>query len=145
LSDEALRGLVLEPGDDNTQLLYENTELGIRFLYPRRWRVAGVEGRQVTLEDRRGNGILLTAEPVERMPSGQQFLSETRTWLTQQKATIVRADNPQPVPGANLEHFAIEADVNRQRLALDYYVARQSAGGATVAARLVPADAATLR
>ena len=29
----------LEPNADNTLLLYDNPELGIRFLYPRRWHV----------------------------------------------------------------------------------------------------------
>src|SRR5262249_329419 len=40
LSDESLRPLKLEPNDDNTQLLYVNSELGVRFLHPRNWRIA---------------------------------------------------------------------------------------------------------
>jgi hypothetical protein len=36
LSAEALRGVVLDPNDDNTRLLYDDENLGVRFLYPRR-------------------------------------------------------------------------------------------------------------
>src|SRR5260370_29199371 len=41
LSDEGLKGVALEPNDDNTRLLYDNPDLGVRFQYPRRWRAAG--------------------------------------------------------------------------------------------------------
>src|SRR5262249_5996323 len=37
LSDDALKGVALEPNADNTLLLYDDPELGVRFLYPRRW------------------------------------------------------------------------------------------------------------
>ena len=50
LTETALRGLVTEPNADNTLLLYDNPELGVRFLYPRRWHVASVRGTQVTLD-----------------------------------------------------------------------------------------------
>ena len=35
LSDASLRGLELKPGIENTLLLYDNPDLGVRFLYPR--------------------------------------------------------------------------------------------------------------
>src|SRR5262249_16850311 len=50
LSDGALKGLALEPSPANTLLLYENPDLGLRFLYPRRWRVASQRGPQVALD-----------------------------------------------------------------------------------------------
>jgi hypothetical protein len=141
LSDEALRGLALEPNDENTLLLFDNEELGVRFLYPRRWRLAGVNGRQIGLDETRGNGgLLMTVEALPRVPTGPQYLQESQNWLTQQKAKVVKSDRPTTLqnPPQALEYFTIEADVKDQRIRLAYYVIRQPLGGATLAARLVP-------
>lgn len=146
LSDNALRGLALEPNDDNTQLLYDNPDLGIRFLYPRRWRVAGGKGRQLGLDETRGSGLLMTLENLKRVPTGTQYLDESRSWLTQQKVTIVRSDPPrslQPAPN-QLERFVIDAVIDKQTVRLDYYVIRQPLGGVTLAARLLSRDLADL-
>jgi hypothetical protein len=147
LSDEALRRVTLEPNAENTLLLYENAELGVRFLYPRRWRVAGVHGRQVALDEANGSGLLLTLEPRERVPTGAQFLAESRDWLDKQRARILRIDQPKRLetsPG-ELEQFALEVEVKGEKALMDYYVMQQRLGGATVAARLLPADLAALR
>ena len=144
LTDADLRGLVLEPNEDNSMLLFEQTDLGVRFLYPRRWRVAGVSGRQIALDEKTGNGLLLTVEPAAKMPTGAQFHQEARTWLSQQKANVFRIDNPKTLaPG--LDNFAADAEINKQRLVLDYYVLRQGTGGATIVARLAPNDLINLR
>jgi len=142
LSDEALRTLRVEPDEDNTLLLFDDPDLGVRLLYPRRWRVAGVHGKQVALDEKRGSGLLLTPEPLTRVPTARQFLGESRAWLEQQKATILRAEGPSSVPGAaqGLEHFTLDVEANRQRFLMDYYVIRQGNGGATLTARLLPAD-----
>jgi hypothetical protein len=147
LSDQALRGVVLEPTADNTLLLYDNADLGIQFLYPRRWHVAGVRGRQVALDEVKGNGLLLTLEPARQVPSAAQFLAESRTWLGQQKARLLRVEQPRRLQGspAVVDHFALDAEVMGQRVLMDYYVLRQARGGATLAARLLPADQAALR
>jgi hypothetical protein len=147
LSDEALRGVPLEPDADHTLLLYDNPDLGVRFLYPRRWRVAGVRGRQVAVDEANGSGLLLTLEPPARVPTGAQFLTEARDWLVQQKAKVLRTEAPRRVQEAprELEHFAIEAEAVGQRFVMDYYVLRQQPGGATLAARLLPADLAGLQ
>jgi hypothetical protein len=144
LSDAELRGLVLEPNEDNTLLLFEQAELGVRFLYPRRWRMASVSGRQIALDENRGNGLLLTIEPSAKLPTGAQFHQEVRTWLTQQKAVVHRMDQPR-VLAAGVDNFAVDADINKQRIVLDYYVVRQNGGGATAVARLAPADLVSLR
>ena len=147
ISDEGVRGLALEPNDDNTQLLFDAPDQGVRFLYPRRWRVAGVNGRQITLDEPRGNGLLITLESSAKLPTSVQFQQEARNWLTQQKATIVRVENPrqvQPAPKA-LEWFGMDADMAKQRMWLDYWVIRQAQGGATVAARLSLGDLQTLQ
>jgi len=144
LGDADLRGLVLEPNDENTLLLLEQQDLGVRFLYPRSWRVAGISGRQIALDEKRGNGLLLTVEPAAKLPTGAQFHQEARTWLAQQKANVYRIDNPK-VLATGIENFAADAEINKQRLILDYYVLRQNNGGATVVARLSPDDLIKLR
>jgi hypothetical protein len=147
LSDETLKGVTLEPNDDNTRLLYDNPELGVRFLHSRRWRVARVQGRQVTLDEANGNGLLITLEPLERVPAGDQFLAESRDYLQKQKAKILRVLQPRSVQAAlqPLEHFAVDAEIDSQRVYLDYYIVRQPGGGATLAARLLPKDLTSLQ
>jgi hypothetical protein len=147
LTDEALRGVVVEPNEDNTLLLYENADVGVRFLYPRRWRLAGANGRQIGLDEPRGNGVLMTIEPLSRIPTGAQYLQESKNFLAQQKATGMSAGTPRALQGPPeaLEHFGIVADLAGQRLHMDYYVIRQPQGGATLAARLLPADLPALQ
>ncbi len=144
LGDADLRGVTLEPTDDNTLLLFERSDLGVRLLYPRRWHVAGVSGRQIALDEKGGNGLLLTIEPAAKLPTAAQFHQEARTWLNQQKANIYRMDSPKSL-SSGLDNFAVDAELNKQRLVLDYYVLRQGGGGATIVARLAPGDLVELR
>jgi hypothetical protein len=140
LSDDGLKGLTLEPTEANTRLLYDNPDLGVRFLYPRRWR-ASERANQVTLDTAGGNGLLLTVEPLNHVPTGAQFLAEARTNLEAMKAKITRASTPRVVQEKpQLEEFSLDAEVNGQKVVLQYYVAKQARGGVTVAARLVPDD-----
>jgi hypothetical protein len=147
LSDEAIRGVAQEPNADNTLLLYENPDLGIRLLHPRRWRLAGVHGRQVALDEAGGSGLLLTVEPPAQVPTGTQFHAESLGWLKQQKAKVLNAGRPQRLQPApqELESFAFDVELPGQKVQMDYYVARQPLGGATIAARLLPADLAAVR
>jgi hypothetical protein len=140
LSDEALKGVPLAPTDELTRILYEDAEAGIRFLYPRRWHVAHADGNHVDLDSADGNGVRLIFEPLRNLPTAAQFLDETQRWLTDQKAKIVKAEQPRRVPSAppELERFAIDAEMKSQSLRLVYFVSRQKLGGATVSARLLP-------
>jgi hypothetical protein len=149
LSDEALKNVQLEPNEENTLLLFESPELGLRFVYPRRWHVAVSDParRKIALDEANGSGLLISVEPKAGVPTGEQFLAESRDWLGKQKARILGQDRPKrlrPSP-AELEQFALEVEIGGQRVLMDYYIARQPAGGATVAARLLPADQAVLR
>jgi hypothetical protein len=147
LSDAGLRGRALEPNAENTLLLYDNPELGVRFLYPRRWRVAGVHGRQLAVDEGRGSGLLLTVEPPARVPTGQQFLNETRAYLEQQKAKVLGVGPIQALqkgPPA-IEQFGLDLDLAGQRAHMEYFVVREANGGVTVAARLMPAELAALQ
>jgi hypothetical protein len=146
LSDEALKGWTLEPTEENTQLLYDNPDLGVRILHSRRWHIAGVRGRQVALDESKGSGVLITLEPPGQAPTGAQFHVEVAAWLQQQKAKVFRLDPVQRVAGADgLEHFIADVELAGQHVVLDYYVSRQSNGGATMAARLLTADLDTLQ
>jgi hypothetical protein len=147
LSDSALRGVIVEPNADNTLLLYDNPELGVRFLHPRRWRVAGVRGRQVAVDETNGSGFLLTVETRDRLPTGAQFLAETQDWLGKQKVKITHVDEPRRVREApdELEQFGADVEAAGQKVRMEYYVVRQPLGGATLAARLLLVDLAALQ
>ncbi|HYV37364.1 MAG TPA: hypothetical protein VE988_16770 [Gemmataceae bacterium] len=142
LSDAVLRTLKLEPNEDNTQLLYDNPELGLRFLHPRRWRVAGVRGQQLGLDENSGSGLLLTLEPLKELPTAAQFLQESRTYLEQQKAKILRVDPVRQLQGGAkaVDQFALEVEIGGQKALMNYFVLRQAKGGATIAARVQPAQ-----
>jgi len=147
LTDDALRGVTLEPNADNTLLLYDNPELGVRFIYPRRWRIAGEQDRQITLDTAGGNGLLLTLESTSNAPTAAQYLKESRDWLAKQKAKIAREEPPRSLRAGNdqLDRFALELEVSGQKLLMDYLLIRQPTGGATIAARLLPQDLAAVR
>jgi hypothetical protein len=100
----------------------------------------------VTLDSADGHGLLLTVDPLSKVPTGAQFLAESRGWLEKQKGRILRVDQPRAVQAAprSLERFALEAELGGQRFLMDYYVARQDANGATIAARLLPANQAAV-
>jgi hypothetical protein len=135
-----------DPNDDNTLLLYDNRELGVRFLYPRRWHVASVRGNQVALDSADGSGLLLTLDSLTRAPTGARFLAESREWLGKQQASLRHIDPPRTMRAAPiLEHFALEAEMGQQKFVMDYYVTRQKNGGATLAARLLPRDLEALK
>jgi hypothetical protein len=143
ISDEGLKGATLEPDADNSLLLYDNPDLGVKFLHPRRWRVAGVRGNQVTLDGADGSGMMLTLEAAAKTPTGEQFLTESREWLAGQKAKLLRTEEVKRTQG--LDHFALEAEVTGQKVLMDYYVLRGADGGLLVAARLLPDDLDALR
>lgn len=146
LSDEGLRGVALEPDADNTLLLYDNPDTGVRFLYPRRWRLSAVRGNQITLDGADGSGLLLTVDPPGRSPAGAQFLAESRDWLVKQRARLVREEPVRQVRADPvLEGFGLEAELGGQKFLMDYYVTRQRAGGATLAARLLLNDQGAAR
>ncbi len=146
LSDAALRGKSTDPNADNTSLLYDNDDLGIRFLYPRRWHVAGVRGSQVTLDGADGGGLLLTLDPLTRAPTGARFQAESRDWLAKQQAKVLKTDPPRTLRASPiLEQFALEVEMGQQKWLVDYYVTRQNKGGVSIAARLPARDREALR
>src|SRR5262249_38181032 len=123
LTDEALKGVTLEPNAGNTLLLYENPDLGLRLLHPRRWRTGVERGPQVALDAADGSSLLLTIEPAANVPTAAQYLKESREWLTKQKMKVLREEtvkNSQAESG-RFERFALEVEAGNQKLLMDYF------------------------
>jgi hypothetical protein len=148
LADTSLRGLALKPDAENTQLLHDDTSLGVRFLYPRGWRVGAVQGKQVTLDHPKlGGGVLITVEPASKVPAAADYQKEVTAFLQTEKARVKVAMEPlrvRPEPG-QLDRFALEAEFEKESVRLEYAVLKQTDGGVTVAARLPSQSAAELR
>ena len=142
LSDAALAKIALEPTADNTLLLYEEPDLGVKLLHPRRWRISRVARGQITLDEANGSGLLITVEPLKRVPGADDYLKEAQSFLTKQKAKINHISRPLKLQGAphELEQFHFEAVIAEQRVAMYYLIARQPNAGATFAARLLEDD-----
>lgn len=140
VGDAALRGLTLEPNADNTLLLFDHPQVGARFAYPRNWRVAGFNGKQIGIDETRGSGLLVTMTPAAQTPTGPQFLQETQQWLVKEKAKVYREEKLRTLP-SGIDTFGFDAEVGKQRALLQYYVIRQGNMGVTMTARILPADA----
>jgi hypothetical protein len=140
LADEAIRGLTLEPNAENTLLLYESRDLGVRLLYPRRWRTQTAKGRQLFFDAANGHGLMVTLEPPASVPTAAAFLAETQGFITKEKGKVLRTDGPRRLSGPpdEVDQFALDVEMTNRRERLEYYVVRQPAGGATIAARLTP-------
>jgi hypothetical protein len=147
LADDALRRLNLEPNADNTLLLYDNPDLGIRFLYPRRWHVGQIRGRQITLDEPAGNGLMISLEAIKDTPTAADYLAENKAFLVKQKAEILGSDPPRRLGGPpnELEQFGLDVSMSGQKARMEYFVGRQLSGGFVVAARLMPRDLANVR
>ncbi len=146
LSDDVVRSVKLTDDNDNTLLLYDNEEIGVRFLYPRRWRVHSEQGRQVMIDADGGNGILLTPLSLKDVPSPPHYAREVQDfWRSQQGKVLGPTPTRRVQTNPDVESFGYEAEMKDQRLVLDYYITRQRDAGATLAARLVPQDAKELR
>lgn len=143
LADAAVAAVPLEPTPETTRLVYASDEPAVRFEYPRRWRLASVRGRQITLDERGGSGILLTVDAASRLPTAAEYLRETREFWAKQQAVLGPYAGPTSANG--VERFAVTAEVKGEPLRMEYFVVRQTGGGALVAARLRSADAALLR
>ena len=147
LSDASLRGLNLQPTFENTLLLYDDTRLGVRFLYPRGWRVGAVQGKQVTLDHARGSGILITVEPDTKVPTAEDYAKEILAFLQKQKATLTTTEKTTRVRAepVQLDRFAFEATFGTDKVRLEYAVLKQTDGGVTVAGRIPAADIAAMK
>lgn len=147
LSDASLKGLDLIPTIENSLLLYDNSQLGVRFLYPRGWRVGVVQGRQVTLDHSRGAGVFITVEPVSRVPTADDYLKEVNDFLLKQKkAQITTIDKPIRVRSEpSLDRFGFDAAFGNDKIRMECAVLKQTDGGVTLAATIPSGEIATLK
>lgn len=145
LTDETIAKLELKPTAVNTRLLYENKDLGVRFVHSRRWRVGAVQGRQVTLDGPNGAGILITVESAKTLPTADDFQKETLEFVTKAKGTTSNVSKIERIRNKPLvDRFGFDADMDRESARLEYAVITGRDGGATVAARLPRRDAEVL-
>lgn len=146
LSDAALKGLDLKPTDENSLLLYDDPDLGVRLLYPRRWRVGTTQARQITLDEPKGGGVLFTPTPPGKTPTAAAFRDEAKAYLAKQKAKISPPPDPKRVSDKPaLDRFGLDAELDGGRSRLEYAVLSTAAGGVTVAARFPEKVAAELQ
>jgi len=147
LEDAAFRGLQLEPNPDNTLLVYEGTSAGVRFTYPRRWRISAENGRQITLDGPHGNGVLITADALAKIPTAADYQKENQDFIAKMKGKVIRSEPPRRIATQSGEgyQFGMDIELNSQPARMEYFVVKQANGGATIGARLQPNEAATLR
>jgi hypothetical protein len=146
LADAAIKGVELKPNSENSLLLYDNRELGVRFLYPRRWRVGAVQGRQVTLDGPNGAGILITVETPKTLPTADEFAKEAAAVLGKTAKDVTVRDRPRRVTEKPaLDRFVLAGTAPDGAVTVEYAVLTNADGtGATLAARLLDADAKVL-
>lgn len=139
LTPDALKAIDLLPTAANSQLLYDDPATGVRFLYPRRWRVGATAGRQLALDEATGQaGLLLTTTPPDQTPTAAGYLAEVKAFGTKQGWTVTNETAPARSPGEPaVDRFALDVTAKGETLRLPYAVVTTPDGGATVAARVV--------
>jgi hypothetical protein len=135
LADAAIKDLELNPTEENTRLLYDSEETGVRFVHPRNWRVVRMNGRQITLDESSGAGLLITLESPESVPAPAKFQREAIKELTDRGARITNRTGPESL-GEGVDRFTFDGELAREAVTMDYFVLRQERGGAIFAARI---------
>jgi hypothetical protein len=135
LSDAVVRGLDLNPSAENTKLLYDTTEAGVRFVHPRNWRVVRTTGRQITLDETDGAGLLITLDTADGAPTAARYLREALKELQERGAKVLDRAGPERM-GDGIERFVVDAEIGKEKLTMAYFVVRQEKGAATLAARV---------
>lgn len=145
LTDLALTRLTLEANVENTRLLFDNPGLGLKFEYPRRWRVGNAEGDRITIDGPSGAGILLTTQPATKTPSSDQYQTEVRDYVTKQKWPILATERPRIMSSrpVRIDRFGMDVETEKEKVRLEYAIIVEGDIGATFAARL-PATQADL-
>jgi hypothetical protein len=141
--------LVVDPNEVNTSLLFEDQDLGVRFVHARKWKPY-VERTQVKLDDQNGNGLTITIDPLSRVPTLPQFLGEAKAGIERQRGRI-RFEFPmhtlqrQPT---SVESIALDveapADKSSKQAIIVLAVIRDEAAAATFAATLTTSNRQTL-
>lgn len=144
-TDAALKAVDLNPTDANTRLLYDNRELGLKFLHPRRWRVGVVQGRQVVLTEPQGGWAKMTVLPATLTPTAAAFQTEVKAFLAKEKVKL--SPVPEPKRWKNqppVDRFGIDVQAETGKLRMEFALLATPDGGVTVDARLPEKQAADL-
>lgn len=135
LSDAKLRDLDLTPSEENTRLLYDSETAGVRFVHSRNWHVVRINGRQITVDEVGGTGLLITLETPDGVPPAARFLREAKKELEDRGAKLVKSDEPVRLDN-QVEYFVLYGEIGKEKVAMAYFVIRRDLGGATFAARI---------
>lgn len=135
ISDSAIKGLDLVPSEENTRLLYDSDETGVRFVHSRNWRVVRTTGRQITLDETGGAGLLITLDTAEVIPATGKYVREAMKELQDRGARLTNRTGPERLADG-IERFTLEAEQGKEQLTMDYMVIKQDKGGATLATRI---------
>ena len=135
LADAALKGLALTPNADNSRLLYDSAETGVRFVHDRNWRLVRSTGRQITLDESDGAGLLITLDTAEAVPTAARYLHEALKELQERGGKVIDRKAPEQV-AEGIDRFTLDAQVGKEKITMVYFVIRQEKGAATLAARI---------
>jgi hypothetical protein len=147
LSDAALAGLELKPTPNNTALLYESADLGVRFQYPRNWEITSAKKNLIQLDEETGGRMHVTIDPGPTS-TPTKLRGELLGWLDSQKATVQAAGSPEKVAtrgGLAAERFSIRATLGQKSKEWNYIVVRASDRAAALAVNLLEERADVLR
>ena len=139
LADAAVKDLNLKPSEENTRLLYDSEDTGVRFVHSRNWRVVRTTGRQITLDETDGAGLLITLDTAAALPDAARFLREGIKEMQERGAKLTNRTGPDRLADG-VDRFTLDADIGKEKVTMDYMVIRQDKGGATFAARLPAAQ-----
>ena len=108
LGDEALKGVALEPNAENTLLLYDNPDFGVRFVYPRRWHPAAVRGSQLALDGADGSGLLHDAGHAGADADGRAVSEGVAELAGEPQGEGAARRSGAKAVASGLEHFALD-------------------------------------
>jgi hypothetical protein len=133
LSGERLKGLALSPNEDNSHLLHDTD--GIRFVYPRSWKVSRSAGKQITLDEESGAGMLITVDVAKSLPKTDGYLREAIQEMRDRGGKVTARHGPDIIV-EGVERFTLDVTLEKETFTMDYFVIRQANGGATLATRI---------
>ncbi|MFO0935056.1 MAG: hypothetical protein U0798_00890 [Gemmataceae bacterium] len=136
LNDSSVGKISAKPTAEDALLLYDNPDLGVRFVHPRNWRVGAVQGQQITVEDpKAGGGILITIESEAKTPRAEAYMKEAREFIVSQKGKVLESSGPRR--SDEVSRFRLDAEINGEKVRMEYAVrVDRGIGGLTFAARI---------
>jgi hypothetical protein len=141
----AASNLVVDPTEDNTRLLFEDEETGVRLAHSRKWKPRA-DGGQIRLDDARGNGLVITPDPLRSLPSLAQLLGEARGGIERRNGKVTLNGPPQALQRTptivEVQSMDVEVPTAKEtkRGTMVLSVIRDESVGATLAATLISSD-----